>query len=293
MFVQKNNLPVMILAGGLGTRLREETEFRPKPMVPIGTRPILWHIMKLYSHYGFYRFIICLGYKGHMIKNYFLQYKLDGIDFTINTRSGNIIEHQIHNEDWQVTLVDTGFDCYTGGRIARAARYVDTDRFLLTYGDGVSDVNIEKLLAFHMSHGKCATLTGVNLPSRFGNLALQQDQVISFLEKKRIGDEWINGGFFVLEKSFLQYVSSDASCIFEKGPLAQAAQDGQLMMYRHNGFWQCMDTLRERMFLEELWKENPPWKVWKDNRSTFIPARKIRNLHIVGDKNEKEILLER
>ena len=165
-------MKTVILCGGLGTRLREETEYKPKPMVEIGNHPILWHIMKLYSHYGFYRFIICLGYKGHMIKDYFLNYRMQGIDFTINTRSGNVVEHQVNNEAWEVTLVDTGLDCYTGGRVARALKYVDTDTFLMTYGDGVSDVNIGQLLDFHKSHGKLATLTGVNVSSRFGNLGM-------------------------------------------------------------------------------------------------------------------------
>lgn len=275
--MKRSNVPVMILAGGFGTRLREETEFRPKPMVPIGNRPILWHIMKIYAHYGFYRFIICLGYKGNMIKDYFTNYRLDGIDFTINTRSGAIVEHMINDEEWEVTLVDTGFDCYTGGRVLRASKYVDTSRFLLTYGDGLADVNISSLLEFHTSHGKLATLTGVNLPSRFGNLALKDNQVLSFLEKKRIGDEWINGGFFVLEKESLRYLNASSSCVFEKEPLSQLAQDGQLIIYKHKGFWQCMDTLREHQMLSQMWKTNAPWKVWRDKKRFFTPARRDKN----------------
>lgn len=270
----RNDLPVMILAGGLGTRLREETEFRPKPMVPIGGRPILWHIMKLYSHYGFYRFIVCLGYKGEMIKNYFLNYRLDGIDCTINTKTGAVTEHQVNDEGWEITFVDTGQDCMTGGRVARAARYVNADRFLLTYGDGLANVDISALLDFHVSHGKLATLTGVNLPSRFGNLKIQDNQVMSFLEKKTVSDEWINGGFFVLEHDFLKYVSIDINCIFEQHPLTNAAQDGQLMVYKHSGFWQCMDTLREKELLEKLWDTNAPWKVWADKEKVFKPAFK-------------------
>lgn len=271
--MKRNNLPVMILAGGLGTRLREETEFRPKPMVPIGGMPILWHIMKIYSHFGFYRFIICLGYKGEMIKNYFLNLKLQGIDFTINTKSGMVVEHQVNNEEWEITLVDTGKDCMTGGRVARAAMYIDTDRFLLTYGDGLADVDISKLLNFHEAHGKLATLTGVNLPSRFGNLKLAENRIESFLEKKQISDEWINGGFFVLEREFLKYLSIDSNCILEQNPMFNVAKDEQLMVYKHTGFWQCMDTLREHELLEKMWTTTAPWKVWKDKNKSFIPAK--------------------
>lgn len=260
----RTNIPVMILAGGLGTRLREETDFRPKPMVPIGGKPILWHIMKHYSHYGFYRFIICLGYKGEMIKDYFLNYRVHGIDLTVNLRSGKTTEHQINNEDWEITLVDTGQNCLTGGRVARAAKYVDTDRFMLTYGDGVSDVNINKLLNFHLSNNKIATLTGVKTVSRFGNLELNENQIIAFKEKEEIPKHYINGGFFVFEREFLKYLSKDSSCVLEQLPLKTASSDGQLMMYRHDGFWRCMDTFREHQELEALWKKNAPWKVWND-----------------------------
>lgn len=271
--MKRVDLPVMILAGGLGTRLREETEFRPKPMVPIGGKPILWHIMKMYSYYGFHRFIICLGYKGEMIKNYFLNYRLDDIDITVNKKTGAIVEHQVNQEDWEVTLVETGYDCLTGGRIARAAKYVDADRFLLTYGDGVADINIDALLAFHEQHGRLATLTGVNLPSRFGNLEINNDQVVSFKEKQQISDEWISSGFFVLEKKALNYVSTDGRCIWEQDGLPALAADSQLMVYKHRGFWQCMDTQREHQMLEELWKKDAPWKVWKDG-DKFEPALK-------------------
>lgn len=275
------DLPVMILAGGLGTRLREETEFRPKPMVPIGGKPILWHIMKVYSYYGFHRFIICLGYKGEMIKNYFLNYRLEDIDITVNKKTGSIIEHQVNQEDWEVTLVETGYDCLTGGRVARAAKYVDADRFLLTYGDGVADINIDSLLAFHEQHGKLATLTGVNLPSRFGNLEIKNDQVVSFKEKQHISDEWISSGFFVLEKKALEYISPDGHCVWEQHGLPALAADSQLMVYKHRGFWQCMDTQREHQMLEELWKKNAPWKVWKDE-DKFEPALKS-TLEIDGE----------
>ncbi|MFA5306172.1 MAG: glucose-1-phosphate cytidylyltransferase [Candidatus Babeliales bacterium] len=264
--------PVVILAGGLGTRLREETEFRPKPMVPIGGKPILWHIMKIYAHYGFYRFIICLGYKGEMIKNYFLNYHLDGVDFTLHTKNGSITEHQIHSEDWEVTLADTGQTCMTGGRVARIARYINAERFLLTYGDGLANINIEDLLNFHLAHKKLVTLTGVNLFSRFGNLDINGNQITSFAEKKKINDEWINGGFFVCEREFLKYLSPQDDCVLEQEPLKKSALDGQLMMYKHTGFWQCMDTYREHHVLEEAWKTHAPWKVWSEPPREFIPA---------------------
>lgn len=268
----RHNLPVMILAGGLGTRLREETEFRPKPMVPIGGKPILWHIMKLYAHFGFYRFIICLGYKGEMIKNYFLNYRLDSSDFTVNTRTGALTAHRSIEDEWEVTLVDTGDECMTGGRIARAASYVDTDRFLATYGDGVANINIDKLLEFHTEHKKLATLTSVPLPSRFGNLAYTpEQQITAFMEKDQINNELINGGFFVFERAALKYLAPDDSCILEQGPLQKMALDQQLMMYKHEGFWQCMDTLREKQKLEELWLTDAPWKMWEKSQ-TFDPA---------------------
>ncbi len=270
--MKKSNIPVMILAGGLGTRLREETEFRPKPMVPIGGKPILWHIMKTYSTYGFYRFIICLGYKGEVIKNYFLNYRMEDINFTVNTKTGVVSEHQANNEEWEITLVDTGQDCLTGGRVARAAKYVDTNTFLLTYGDGVADVNIKDLVHFHESHGKHITLTGVNLQSRFGNLEVSGNTIVSFSEKKKIEDEWINGGYMVIQKDFLKYLSVGSDCILEQTPLKQAALDSQLMMYKHYGFWQCMDTIREHQKLEELWKTGAPWKVWGDEKDVFTPA---------------------
>ncbi|MCK4517374.1 glucose-1-phosphate cytidylyltransferase [Candidatus Babeliales bacterium] len=279
MLVKKHNEPVIILAGGLGTRLREETEFRPKPMVPIGGKPILWHIMKIYAHFGFHRFIICLGYKGEMIKDYFLNYRLADIDFTINTKTGTISEHGKNSEEWEITLVDTGQDCFTGGRIARCAEHIKTDRFLVTYGDGVADINIEKLLAFHKSHKRIATLSGVNPPSRFGNLEIENQKVTSFLEKQTTQNGWINGGFFIFEKEFLRYLSTDSRCVLEQEPLQNAALDDQLMIYKHNGFWQCMDTIREHQKLEALWKnQNAPWKVWQDSQpkiqSAFVTSAK-------------------
>jgi glucose-1-phosphate cytidylyltransferase len=269
--------PVIILAGGLGTRLREETEFRPKPMVPIGGRPILWHIMKIYAHYGFYRFIVCLGYKGEMIKNYFLNFHLSGVDFTVLTKTGGITEHQISDEDWEVTLADTGQTCMTGGRIARVARYINAERFLVTYGDGLANIDIEDLLNFHLSHKKLVTLTGVNLTSRFGNLDTNGNQIVSFAEKKKINDEWINGGFFICEREFLKYLSPQDDCVLEQDPLKKSAADGELMMYKHTGFWQCMDTYREHQLLEELWKAHAPWKVWGEPPREFIPATTMQH----------------
>jgi len=275
--MNKYNYPVMILAGGFGTRLREETEFRPKPMVMIGGKPIIWHIMKIYSSYGFNNFIICLGYKGEMIKSYFLNYKLNDIDFTIDTKTGNITEHEFNNENWKITLANTGENCFTGGRISRAAKYINSERFLLTYGDGVANVNIKKLLEFHISHKKIATLTGVNPPSRFGNLEINDNQVNSFIEKQTTQNGWINGGFFVFEKEFLNYLSDDSSCILEKEPLTKAAQNNQLMIYKHNGFWQCMDTIREHEKLQSLWSMGAPWKIWQDKES-IIPATKSKGI---------------
>ncbi len=271
----RENIPVMILAGGFGTRLREETEFRPKPMVPIGGRPILWHIMKLYAHHGFRRFIICLGYKGEMIKEYFLNYRLQDVDVTVHTRSREVVEHQINNEDWEITLVNTGNNCMTGGRVARAAVYVDSDRFMLTYGDGVSDVDVSSLLDFHEKHGRLATLTGVQVPFRYGNLQTDGDRVSSFLEKQATQERWINGGFFVFEKEFLRYLSSDDDCVLERQALINASQDGQLMINRHRGFWQCMDTLRDHEVLMDHWSRGAPWKVW-DDQVALKPARKAQ-----------------
>lgn len=283
----ERNLPVVILAGGLGTRLREETEFRPKPMVPIGGKPIIWHIMKIYASYGFYRFIICLGYKGEMIKNFFLNYRLDGADFTVNTRTGTVIEHRGNNEEWEITLVDTGQNCMTGARIARAAKYITTDQFLLTYGDGLADINIDDLYSFHQAHGKMVTLTGVNLQSRFGNLETKDEQITSFLEKKQIADAWINGGYFICQKEFLSHLSMQSSCVLEQEPLRAVANSGQLMMYKHHGFWQCMDTLREHQALEELWKTGAPWKLWKSDEPEFTPAVTTHLDHETAYKGKK------
>ncbi|MBN1549602.1 glucose-1-phosphate cytidylyltransferase [Candidatus Babeliales bacterium] len=259
----KNNVPVMILAGGYGTRLREETEFKPKPMVLVGGKPIIWHIMKIYSSYGFRRFIVCLGYKGDVIRNYFLNYRYHNVDFTINTQTGSIIEHQMDDDRWEITLVDTGSECLTGGRIARAARYVNTDYFMCTYGDGVADVDINKLVDFHLQHGQLATLTGVRNPFRFGNLKISKDVVAKFSEKAGTAEDWINGGFFVFNRGFLKYLSTESSCILEQHALPEVVRDRQLKIYKHHGFWQCMDTIRDHEKLEQLWLTGAPWKKWE------------------------------
>ena len=270
--MKRREVPVVILAGGLGTRLREETEFKPKPMVPIGGKPILWHIMKTYAHYGFYKFIICLGYKGEVIKDYFLNYHFKDIDVTVKTKDGFIAKHHDHHDDWEITLANTGLDSLTGSRVAQVAQYINSDIFCLTYGDGLADVNIDVLLDFHINHKKLVTLTGVKPPSRFGYLDIKNDQVLSFAEKEPFSDEWINGGFFIMDKKFItHYLSSDKSCSLEQEPMRKAAQDAQLMVYKHHGFWQCMDTLREQQYLEKLWQTTAPWKVWEDP-TQFTPA---------------------
>lgn len=261
------NIPVVILAGGLGTRLREQTEFIPKPMVPIGTRPILWHIMKIYSHHGFKRFIICLGYKGEIIKEYFLHYRIRNSDFTINLGNREDIRiHNLHSEDdWEVTLADTGIKAMTGARIKRIERYIDTDYFLLTYGDGVANIDIKKLVEFHTSHGRLATVTGVKPPSRFGELITKGVSVIEFGEKPQVGSGVINGGFFVFRQGVFNYLSDDDRCTLEGEPLERLAKEGHLMVYQHTGFWQCMDTLRDMNLLNEYWESgDAPWKVWEE-----------------------------
>ena len=260
---------VLILCGGLGTRLREETEFRPKPMVEIGGRPILWHIMKGYAAHGFNDFVLLLGYKGEIIKRYFLDYQLLTSDVTVRLGAGH--EVQVHSRnpeldvDWKVTMVDTGAAAQTGARIAKAKRYIDGDRFLLTYGDGVANVDLGKLLEFHQAHGKLVTVTGVHPPARFGNFELDGDQVTRFAEKPLVGDGYINGGFFVLEKAALDYLSTEDGCALEQAPLERLARDGQLRMFAHDRFWQCMDTLRDVGHLNELWaSRNAPWKTWTE-----------------------------
>ena len=254
-------MKVVILAGGLGTRLSEYTVSIPKPMVTIGGRPILWHIMKTYAHYGHNNFFLALGYKAEVIKDYFLHYSNLNADFTINLSSGDIKSHQKDEVDWKVTLVQTGVDSMTGGRVKRMQKYVGNEPFLLTYGDGVSNINIAELLKFHRSHGKMVTVSAVHPIARFGELEISKGKVKSFQEKPQTTQGWINGGYFVIEPEFFDLIRGD-DIILEKGPLETAAKNGELMAYHHNGFWQCMDTKRDRDALENMWlSENPPWMV--------------------------------
>jgi glucose-1-phosphate cytidylyltransferase len=258
-------MKVVILCGGLGTRLREETEFRPKPMVNIGPRPILWHIMKLYASYGFSDFILALGYKGEMIKHYFTQYELMNNDVTIELgRPENICVHRSHSEcGWKITLADTGEKTLKGGRLKRVERYIDDDVFMMTYGDGLADINLNHLLAFHRSHGKMATLTGINPVSRFGELKTDGNRVMAVYEKPQNGSSLVNGGFFIFNRDFFKHLRRDGDCDLEIGPLEVIARKGQLMVYKHNGFWACMDTLRDMEYLNQLWNEDKAaWKVW-------------------------------
>ena len=257
------SMKVVILAGGLGTRLTEETETRPKPMVEIGGRPILWHIMKLYAHYGFREFVVALGYKGDVIKRYFLDYAKLQSNFTVNLGSGDVMRRGSQVEDWTVHLVDTGSATNTGGRLKRLAPVLGRETFMATYGDGVADVDINALVKFHRGHGKLATTTAVRPPARFGGLVFDGDRIAEFTEKPQIGEGWINGGFFVLEPDVLEYIADDQTS-WEREPMERLANEGQLMAYRHGEFWQCMDTLRDLRLLEGLWSSGQaPWKVWE------------------------------
>jgi glucose-1-phosphate cytidylyltransferase len=257
-------MKVVILAGGYGTRISEESGIRPKPMVEVGGKPILWHVMKIYSHYGLNDFIICCGYKGYMIKEYFSNYFLHTADVTLDMRTNQMEVHNAFAEPWRITLIDTGESTMTGGRIKRIRQYVADQTFCLTYGDGVGNINIKELIEFHKANGVKATLTGVHTPGRFGAFTLRgDDPMIRHFEEKPLNDEspWINGGFFVLEPSVIDYIEGD-STVWERGPLAKLAAAGELCAYRHNGFWQPMDTLRDKMVLEDLWRTGAPWKVW-------------------------------
>ena len=256
-------MKAVILAGGLGTRLGEETDRIPKPMVEIGGRPILWHIMKTYAHYGVNDFIVCLGYKSNVIKEFFASYLTHNADVTVDLGSGKIHVHEARAEEWRVTLVETGLNTMTGGRLKRVMKYIGTDEsFCLTYGDGVGDVPIDKLIAFHKKHGRLATVTAVHTPPRFGALQLQQDQVVSFEEKPDNESGWINGGYFVLSPKVADLIAGD-STTWEHEPLEQLAKSGNLAAFRHNGFWRPMDTLRDKRHLEDLWTSgSAPWKVW-------------------------------
>jgi len=255
-------MKVVILAGGVGTRLSEETQFKPKPMVEIGSYPILWHIMKIYATQGFKEFVIALGYRGEVIKDYFWNYRHRSRSMTICLGSGEVRLHNGASEDWIVHLLDTGLTTETGGRIRRAAQFIGREPFMLTYGDGVADVNLADLLAFHRQHDRLATVTAVRPPARFGSLEFDGDRVIRFAEKPQVGEGWINGGFFVLEPGIIDYIIDD-STLWEREPLERLSADCQLAAFRHKGFWHCMDTLRDVRLLESLWSNgSAPWKVW-------------------------------
>ncbi|KJU81320.1 glucose-1-phosphate cytidylyltransferase [Candidatus Magnetobacterium bavaricum] len=257
-------MKVVILCGGHGTRLREETELKPKPMIEIGDMPILWHIMKRYAYYGYNDFILCLGYKANVIKDYFYNYEIKVNDFTIELGSKKIDIHLKHSETgWRITLVDTGVDTMTGARIKRVGRFIDSDEFMLTYGDGVTDLNIDELLHFHRKHGKIGTVTGVTPPSRYGELLIKDNQVISFQEKPSTNNNTISGGYFVFKREFLDYLDDNENCVMEKAPLEKLVSTGNLAVFQHKGFWQCMDTYRDYKYLTWLYNEGkPPWKVW-------------------------------
>ena len=258
-------MKVVILCGGLGTRLKEETEFKPKPMVEVGGRPILWHIMKTYSHYGYNRFVLCLGYRGDVIKNYFYNYEIRNSDFTLKLGSNDIKIHNKFSEtDWEITFAETGALNMTGSRIKQVEKYCDEDLFMLTYGDGVCNINIDELMKFHKSHGKIGTVTGVLPPSRFGELLTDGKMVKSFTEKPQVHDGGlINGGYFVFNKKFFSYLTDESNCIMEREALETLALDNQLCVFEHRKFWQCMDTYRDFEFLNRLWSDNKAeWKVW-------------------------------
>lgn len=257
-------MKVALLAGGLGTRLAEETELKPKPMVEIGGRPILWHIMKHYSHFGFQEFCVALGYRGEVIKRYFVDYFSLSGNLSIDFAGGNVAAHERECDDWLVHLVDTGLTTATGGRIKRLQSLLGAETFMVTYGDGVSNIDLAALLRFHRSHGRIATVTAVRPPARFGGLVFDGDIVVEFTEKPQIGEGWINGGFMVLEPAVFNYLDGDHT-ILESDALERLAADGQLAAYRHPDFWQCMDTLRDKRLLETLWEDqSPPWKFWRE-----------------------------
>ena len=257
---------VVILCGGRGTRLREETDFRPKPMIEVGGRPLLWHIMKIYAHYGFNEFVLALGAKGDYIRQYFLNYEAMTRDVTI--RLGDAPHLTLHGESvepWTVTLAETGAAALTGARVKRVERYVDGDAFMLTYGDGVADIDVSKLRAFHQSHRRIGTVTGVRPPSRLGELVSSGTRVVEFSEKPSVSNGYFNGGFFVFQRAFFDYLSDEDGCVLERDPLERLAKDGQLELYPHEKYWQCMDTPRDLQHLTEAWQRpHPPWKVWTD-----------------------------
>lgn len=256
-------MKVVLLAGGFGTRISEESHLKPKPMIEIGNMPILWHIMKSYSKYGYNDFVICCGYKQYVIKEYFANYYLHNCDITFDFRDGNNIEiHNNMSDPWKLTLVDTGLNTMTGGRIKRVRKYLNDEPFMVTYGDGVSDINISELVSFHEKHGKIGTMSAVQPEGRFGVLDIENNQINAFREKSKDDSGWINCGFMVMNPEIFDYIEGDTT-VFEKEPLEGLARDGQLMAYKHDGFWQCMDTLRDKEKLEKMWSSNnAPWKVW-------------------------------
>lgn len=256
-------MKVLILAGGYGTRISEESDIKPKPMIEIGGKPIIWHIMKHYSAHGFNEFVLLLGYKSYVIKEYFANYYLHNSDVTIDTAKKSIEVHNNYSENWKITLLETGLDTMTGGRVKRAKDYIGDEPFLLTYGDGVSDVDIKELVAFHKNHGHKITMTSIQPEGRFGALKIEQNnEISSFLEKPKGDGAWINGGFFVCDPSVIDYIADD-STTFEKEPLEKLAKDGELFSYKHDGFWKCMDTLRDKSQLNEMWSSGKAkWKVW-------------------------------
>lgn len=261
-----HDIQVVILCGGVGTRLREETEFRPKPMVNIGSHPILWHIMKYYSQFECNDFVLALGYKGEMIKNYFCHYELMNNDVTIELgQPENMCIHHSHDEaGWKITLADTGEKSLKGSRLKKIEKYIPGETFMMSYGDGIADVDINALLAFHKAHGRLVTVTGISPTARFGELKIDGDRVVSFSEKPESGECLVNGGFFVMNRAIFAYLSVDDSCDLEIGTLEQIAKDGQLMVYKHRGFWACMDTLRDMEYLNKIWSDGKAkWKIWK------------------------------
>lgn len=255
-------MKAVILAGGLGTRISEESHLKPKPMIEIGGKPILWHILKIYSHYGIRDFVICLGYKGYIVKEYFANYFLHMSDVTFDMANNQMEVHQKYAEPWRITLVNTGEETLTGGRLKNVQQYVGDETFCFTYGDGVADIDIAAQIAFHRQHGKLATVTAIQPPGRYGALNLDNGRVNNFQEKPAGDGSWINGGFFVLEPGVFDYIEGDW-VPWEGQPLQTLASEGQLMAYQHTGFWQAMDTLRDKNHLEDLWRTTPPWKVWE------------------------------
>lgn len=264
LYAKVRSMKVVILAGGMGTRISEESHLKPKPMVEIGDMPILWHVMKSYSHCGYHDFIICCGYKGFHIKQFFADYYLHRSDITFDfSRDNEMVVHSNVAEPWRVTLVDTGLNTMTGGRVKRVSNYLGDGPFMLTYGDGVSDVDIQKVLQFHQSHGKLATITAIQPGGRFGVLDIEDDCTVeNFIEKSKEEGGWVNGGFMIFEREVLQFIEGDGT-ILERHPLEQLAALGELKAYKHHGFWQCMDTLRDKIYLESLWESGQaPWKAW-------------------------------